>query len=106
MDMVMIVAHVRRARRSSVGQALRQLELDGWTESDVVGHGHAAAGHGVEHVRFEVVLTADRVQECCKAIASAAQTGTDGDGVVLTLPVLSAEWIGAAARKRSVALDK
>jgi nitrogen regulatory protein PII len=105
-EMVMVVAHVRRTRRSSVGQALRQLELDGWTESDVVGHGHAAAGHGVEHVRFEVVLTTQRVQECCKAIAHAAETGTDGDGVVLTMPVLSVEWIGAAARKHSVALEK
>jgi nitrogen regulatory protein PII len=105
-EMIMVVAHVRRTRRSSVGQALRQLELDGWTESDVVGHGHAAAGHGVEHVRFEVVLPTQRVQECTRAIASAAQTGTDGDGVVLTMPVLAVEWIGGAASKRSVAVDK
>jgi nitrogen regulatory protein PII len=88
-DMVMIVAYVRRARRVQVGQALRLLEQGGWTESEVLGHGNAAAGHAVEHVRFEVLLRAGQAKSCSQAIAAAAATGSEGDGLVLSMPVLS-----------------
>lgn len=89
-EMVMLVAYVRRARRVMVGQALRQLE-SGWSESEVVGHGHAAAGHGVDHVRFEVIVPAARADSCSDAIGRAADTGTDGDGFIVALPVLSSK---------------
>lgn len=92
-DMVMIVAYVRRARRTQVGQALRELERGGWTESDVLGHGKAAAGHGVEHVRFEVVVPSGYASACTQAIVRAGATGTEGDGLVVTMPVLAMDPI-------------
>ncbi len=98
-SMVMIVAYVRRARRTQVGQALREIVQSGWSESEVIGHGQAAAGHGVEHVRFEVLLPASQEQLCRQAIASAATTGTDGDGIIVTLPVASVESVHAISAK-------
>ena len=92
-EMVMIVAYVRRARRAPVGLALRQLVQSGWSESEVIGHGHAAAGHGVEHVRFEVLLPAKQAKACVQAMARAAATGTEGDGIIVTLPVTSFERV-------------
>ena len=95
--MVMVVAYVRRTRRALVGQALRQLGLNGWTESDVLGHGQAAGGHGVEHVRVEVLLAEQQAAACSQAIANAASDGNEGDGlVVVTMPVRSVERIGVA----------
>lgn len=88
-DMVMIVAYVRRARRVQVGQALRLLEQPGWSESDVVGHGNAAAGHGVEHVRFEVLVPRGHADATSRAIRQAGATGVDGDGLVVVMPVES-----------------
>jgi nitrogen regulatory protein PII len=93
-EMVMVVAYVKRTRRALVGQALRQLRLEAWTESDVLGHGHAAGGHGVEHVRVEVLLNAEQAVACSNAIANAAADGSDGDGLVLTMPVQSVERVG------------
>jgi nitrogen regulatory protein PII len=93
-DMVMMVAYVKRTRRALVGQALRQLGLEGWTESDVLGHGHAAGGHGVEHMRVEVLLAAEQASACSLAIATAASDGSEGNGLVMTLPVRSVERIG------------
>jgi nitrogen regulatory protein PII len=94
-EMIMLVAYVRRARRVMVGQALRQLEQSGWSESEVVGHGYAAGGHGVDHVRFEVIVTAGRAEACTEAIARAADTGADGDGLVVSMPVLAATAVTA-----------
>lgn len=90
-DSVFLVAYVRRARRAAVGQALRALEVGGWTEADVVGHGHAASGHGVENTRFEIVVTAERANDCVAAIAAAAHTGEMGDGMILSSR-LDAVW--------------
>jgi nitrogen regulatory protein PII len=92
-EMVMIVAYVRRTRRAPVGLALRQLVQSGWSESEVIGHGHAAAGHGVEHVRFEVLLPAKLAKACTQAIARAAVTGVEGDGIIVTLPVATMERV-------------
>jgi nitrogen regulatory protein PII len=92
-DMVMIVAYVRRNRRALVGQALRQLDQGGWTESDVLGHGHAAGGHAVEHVRFEVLLPAANVDACRQAIGRAAASEGEGGGFVVVMPVSSVDKI-------------
>jgi nitrogen regulatory protein PII len=92
-DLNLLIAYVRPARRSAVVHALRDLDLAGWTQSDVIGHGHAVGGHGVEHVRFEIVVPVARVSECTKAITMAAHTGVSGDGLLFTLPVLSIERI-------------
>ena len=92
-DMVMIVAHVRRNRRAPVGQALREQGQRGWAEVDVVGHGHAAGGHGVDHVRFEVVIPAASAEGCRQAIARAASVGAEGGGIIITLPVLAMQRV-------------
>jgi nitrogen regulatory protein PII len=94
-DMVMIVAYVRRARRAQVGQALRQLE-SGWTESDVLGHGNAAGGHGVEHVRFEVLMPSGQAKACTQAIERAAASSPGGGGMVVVMPVLAVDSIATA----------
>lgn len=101
-ELVMLVAYVRVSRRAAVAQALRATEVAGWTESNVVGHGHAAAGHEVEHIRFEVVMPKAKSAECAKSIVTAARTGATGDGMILTMPVLAIDRIsdltaGAAA---------
>lgn len=93
-DMVMIVAYVRRARRVAVGHALRQLEVGGWSESDVIGHGNAAGGHGVEHVRFELLVPRAHAEACRQSIEVAAAVGSDGDGLIAMLPALSVTRIG------------
>jgi len=98
-QMVMIVAYVRRARRAPVGQALREVVQSGWSESEVIGHGHAAGGHGVEHVRFEVLLPARLAKTCVDAVGRAASTGTEGDGIIVTLPVSSVESVGEIAAR-------
>jgi nitrogen regulatory protein PII len=92
-DLILLVAYVRTARRASVGQSLKRLSVAGWSESAVSGHGRAAAGHAVEHTRFELVIPAQRRVECTEAIAKAGHTGEDGDGVVFALPVLSMDRI-------------
>jgi nitrogen regulatory protein PII len=96
-DMVMIVAYVRRTRRAQVGQALRQLE-SGWTESDVLGHGNAAGGHGVEHVRFEVLVPSGHAKACTQAIERAAAAGPGSHGMVVVMPVLSVDSIAVVAQ--------
>ncbi len=95
---MLVVAYVRSARRNAVSQALRALAITGWSESQVMGHGHAAEGHGTEHVRFEVVVSSRIAGECARAIAGAAHTGVNGDGMVLTLPVSSLERISDSSR--------
>lgn len=72
---------------------MRELGLGGWTESEVVGHGRAASGHAVPHARFEVIVAAENVFACTDAIAAAAHTGEDGDGVLAVLPVQHFERI-------------
>lgn len=86
-ELVMIVAYVRRARRTLVGVALKEIDVSGWTESEVLGHGRAAAGHGVEHVRIEIVVAAERVDLVSETIASTARAGAEGDGMIVVMPV-------------------
>ena len=88
-DVTLLVAYVRPARRAAVAQALRQVGMAGWTESEVLGHGSAVGGHGVPHARFEVIVATEHIDACENAVVAAAQTGADGDGFVITLPVLS-----------------
>lgn len=100
-ELVMLIAYVRPARRMAVGEALRDLGLVGWTESEAIGHGKAAGGHGVPHARFEVLTTAEQASACASAIAGAARTGQDGDGLVASLPVLSLERISDHSQGRA-----
>jgi len=86
-ELVMVVAYVRRTRRALVGVALRQIDVSGWTESDVLGHGQAAAGHGVEHVRIEIVVPAERADLVSQTIAGTVRAGAEGDGLIVVMPV-------------------
>lgn len=105
-QLVMLIAYVRPTRRAAVGQALRESGAPGWTESDVLGHGHAADGRGVEHVRFELVVPSERAVVCAGAIMGAARTGQDGDGIVVSLPALSVERISDLSSGRAALLGE
>lgn len=72
---------------------MRAFGVSGWSESRVLGHGAAAGGHGVEHVRFEALVTAEHAPELARLIGTAAHTGVDGDGLVICAPVTTAERI-------------
>ena len=102
-DLEMVIAYVRQTRRAAVGHALRQLDQAGWSESQVVGHGSAAAGQGVEHVRFEVLTSAAMADVVSAAIVQAAHTGERGDGLVFTCPVRTSERIEATPIENAVA---
>lgn len=92
-DIVLIVAFVRENRCKYVHDALEKLELTGWSETNTHGHGRAQHGVTQERVRIEIMLPASRAAECAASIARAAHTGSDGDGIVLTIPVLGVERI-------------
>ena len=92
--MKLLIAYVRISKRSAVGLALRDAGLSGWSESMVQGHGRAADGHAVEHVRVEVVVPDDRADEIKRIIADAAASVEGiGDGLVIGLPLDFAERI-------------
>lgn len=89
-ELALVIAYVRPVRRAAVAQALRNRGGTGWTESNAVGHGRAAGGHEVDHVRFEVLCSPAQAEELSALMAQTAQTNTPGDGLVLILPVASA----------------
>lgn len=76
--------------------AIRGAGVSGWSESTVVGHGRAAAGREVEHVRLEIVVSSDSSQPLVRAIAKAADTGGPGEGLIVELPVASVTRLGRA----------
>lgn len=90
-DIVLIIAFIRTEQRVPVEAAIRDLELTGWSESISTGHGRASEVD--KRLRLEIMVPADRAAECSAAIVRAAHTGKDGDGFVLTVPVLGIERI-------------
>lgn len=104
-DLTMVIAYVRPARAPEVASVLRRFGVSGWCEAPVVGHGAAAGGHGIDHLRFEALVAAEHAPELARLVGDAAHTGVDGDGLVLCTPVISAERIsnlavGKAALRR------
>ncbi len=93
-----IEAIVKHFKMEDVKKALTELGIGGMTISEVKGFGNQK-GHreiypGSEYtvgfipkVKFEIVISDDRVQKAVKAIVGAARTGKIGDGKVFVLGI-------------------
>src|SRR3954471_4224974 len=107
-----IEAIVKPFKMEDVKQALAEIGVEGMTVSEVRGFdrqkGHTEIFRGREYtvdflpkVKFEVVISDDRVQRAVDAIVAAAKTGKIGDGKVFVLPMEEAVRIRTEERGES-----
>jgi nitrogen regulatory protein PII len=107
-----IEAIVKPFKMEDVKQALAEIGVEGMTVSEVKGFGrqkgHTEIYRGSEYtvdflpkVKFEVVISDDRVQRAVDAIVAAAKTGKIGDGKVFILPMEDAVRIRTEERGES-----
>jgi nitrogen regulatory protein P-II 1 len=104
-----IEAIVKNFKMEEVKNALEELGVEGMTVSEVKGFG-SQKGHreiyaGSEYtigfvpkVKFEIVISDNRVQKAVKAIVKAARTGKIGDGKVFVLGIQDCIRIRTAER--------
>ncbi|MEP6937860.1 MAG: P-II family nitrogen regulator [Chthoniobacterales bacterium] len=89
---------VKPFKTDAVKEALAEVGVEGMTLSEVKGfgrqQGHSEIYRGDEYtveflpkVKFEIVLSDDRVQRAVEAIMRAAKTGKIGDGKVFVTEV-------------------
>jgi nitrogen regulatory protein P-II 1 len=104
-----IEAIIKPFKMEDVKEALTEIGVEGMTVSEVKGFGrqkgHTEIYRGSEYtvdflpkVKFEIVLTEDRVQKAVDAIVQSAKTGKIGDGKVFILPIEDAIRIRTAER--------
>jgi nitrogen regulatory protein P-II 1 len=97
-DMKKIEAIIKPFKLEDVKEALAEIGIEGMTVSEVKGFGrqkgHTEIYRGSEYtvdflpkVKFEIVITDDRVQKAVDAIVQSAKTGKIGDGKVFVLPI-------------------
>lgn len=107
-----IEAIVKPFKMEDVKQALAEVGVEGMTVSEVKGFGrqkgHTEIYRGSEYtvdflpkVKFEIVISDDRVQKAVEAIVSAAKTGKIGDGKVFIMPMEEAVRIRTDERGES-----
>jgi len=107
-----IEAIVKPFKMEDVKQALTEIGVEGMTVSEVKGFGrqkgHTEIYRGSEYtvdflpkVKFEIVITEDRLQRAVDAIVSSAKTGKIGDGKVFVLPIEDAIRIRTEERGES-----
>lgn len=93
-----IEAIIKPFKMEDVKDALSEIGVEGMTVSEVKGFGrqkgHTEIYRGSEYtvdflpkVKFEVVVTDDRVQRAVDAIVQSAKTGKIGDGKVFVMPI-------------------
>ncbi len=93
-----IEAIIKPFKLEDVRNALRALEIDGMTVSDVHGYGrqkgHCEVNRGVEYetdflprIKLEIVLKASKVDAAIEAITQATRTGKVGDGKIFVMSV-------------------
>jgi nitrogen regulatory protein PII len=93
-----IEAIVKPFKMEDVKEALSEIGVEGMTVSEVKGFGrqkgHTEIYRGSEYtvdflpkVKFEIVLSDDRVQRAVDAIVQAAKTGKIGDGKVFVMTI-------------------
>ena len=96
--MKIVMAVIKPFKLDDVKEALTQLGVFGMTVTEVRGFGrqkgHTELYRGSEYtidflpkVKIEVVVPNELVDKVVSAIASAAKTGSIGDGKVFVLPV-------------------
>ena len=93
-----IEAIIKPHKFEEVQEALREAGVQGMTVTEVKGfgrqRGHTEIYRGSEYtvdflpkVKFEIVITEDRVQRAVDAIVQAARTGKIGDGKIFVYEV-------------------
>jgi nitrogen regulatory protein P-II 1 len=93
-----IEAIIKPFKMEDVKKALAELGIGGMTVSEVKGFGfqkgHREIYAGSEYtvgflpkVKFEIVISDNRVEKAVKAIVEAARTGKIGDGKVFVLGI-------------------
>jgi nitrogen regulatory protein P-II 1 len=93
-----IEAIIKPFKMEDVKEALAEIGIEGMTVSEVKGFGrqkgHTEIYRGSEYtvdflpkVKFEIVLSDDRVPKAIEAILRSAKTGKIGDGKVFILPI-------------------
>jgi nitrogen regulatory protein P-II 1 len=93
-----IEAIIKPFKMEDVKEALTEIGIEGMTVSEVKGFGrqkgHTEIYRGSEYtvdflpkVKFEIVLTDERVQRAVDVIVQSAKTGKIGDGKVFILPI-------------------
>lgn len=93
-----IEAIVKPFKMEDVKEALSEIGVEGMTVSEVKGFGrqkgHTEIYRGSEYtvdflpkVKFEIVISDDRVQRAVEAIVQAAKTGKIGDGKVFVMTI-------------------
>ena len=93
-----IEAIIKPFKMEDVKEALTEIGVEGMTVSEVKGFGrqkgHTEIYRGSEYtvdflpkVKFEIVISDDRVQRAVDAIVQSAKTGKIGDGKVFVMAV-------------------
>lgn len=93
-----IEAIIKPFKMEDVKEALSEIGIEGMTVSEVKGFGrqkgHTEIYRGSEYtvdflpkVKFEIVVTDERVQRAVDTIVQSAKTGKIGDGKVFILPI-------------------
>ena len=93
-----IEAIIKPFKMEDVKEALAEAGIEGMTVSEVKGFGrqkgHTEIYRGSEYtvdflpkVKFEIVVTDERVTKVVAAIVAAAKTGKIGDGKVFVTPI-------------------
>ena len=96
-----IEAIIQPFKLDEVKEALKAINIDGMTITEVRGHGrqkgHKEVYRGQEYivdllpkVKVELVVASDRLEEVVKALGSAARTGKIGDGKIFIYDVAEA----------------
>jgi nitrogen regulatory protein P-II 1 len=93
-----IEAIIKPFKMEDVKEALTEIGVEGMTVSEVKGFGrqkgHTEIYRGSEYtvdflpkVKFEIVVSDDRVQKAVDVIVQSAKTGKIGDGKVFVMPI-------------------
>ena len=93
-----IEAIIKPFKLDEVKDALAEVGIEGMTVIEVKGFGrqkgHTEIYRGSEYtvdflpkVKFEIVISDDRVQKAVDTIVQAAKTGKIGDGKVFVMPI-------------------
>lgn len=96
-----IEAIIQPFKLEDVKEALKNIGVDGMTISEVRGHGrqkgHKEVYRGQEYnvdllpkVKFEMIVTDNRLDEVLETITNAARSGKIGDGKIFVFDVAEA----------------